>query len=593
MKNFFKFLFASMLGFILAIVIVVLIFAGIIAATVSSFTKQTDVEIEEKTVLKIELDQPIPDRTSDNPFEAFNFDPYDMERIIGLNDILKTLEKAETDDNVEGVFLNLSYVASGMASLEEIRNALINFKKDSDKWIICYADYLSQKAYYLATVADEIYINPEGMLDLRGMSAQIWFYKNTLEKLGLEPQIFRHGKFKSAIEPLINEKMSEANREQTLTYTQSLWDHMVSGIANARKMNEEDLNMYADELMIDNAESAFRLKLIDGLKYKDEILAEINNKLGNDEDDDIEFMKLAKYKNVPIEIKKKELPKDKIAVVFAEGEIVMGKGDDSNIGGERLAKTIRKAREKDNVKAVVLRVNSPGGNGLASEIIWREVQLTKEVKPVVVSMGNLAASGGYYISCPADFIFAQPNTLTGSIGVFGVFLTGKEMLNEKLGITTDHVETNAHADMGNFARPMDSAEVRYLQKNVEGFYDTFIGHVAEGRQMTKAAVDSIGQGRVWSGINALEINLVDSIGGLDNAVEKAASLAGIDAYRIYEMPRSKDFMQQLLSEFSTGIRMHVLNSIPWLDARNVQKLQSISQMEDGIYARMMYDVEVQ
>ncbi|MFO7789382.1 MAG: signal peptide peptidase SppA [Bacteroidales bacterium] len=588
--SFWKIMLASMVGFILANVVIMLIFFGSIGAMVSSFSKPKTVEVKEKSVLELDLSLPIPDRTPVNPFESFNFDPYDMKKIVGLNDILRGLEHAKDDDQIEGVYLDLSVVTSGMATLTELHDAIEDFKENG-KWVIAYADMMSQKAYYMATVADELYLNPQGWMDFRGLTAQVMYYKTALDKLGVEPQIFRHGKFKSAVEPFMSDTMSEANRHQILTYTTSIWDNMLEEITDTRGISKTELDSIASKLMLSDARSAMELGFVDDLKYKDEILNIINDKTGEEPDEDINFITMGKYKETPVKLKKKHESTNEIAVIFAQGNIVMDKGDEKNIGGERYAEAVRKARQDEDVKAIVLRVNSPGGSGLASEIIWRELTLAKKDKPVVVSMGNTAASGGYYIACNADHIYAQPTTITGSIGVFGLMFSAEELLTEKIGINVEVVNTNDHADMGNIARSFDERESAYMQNMVEDFYDTFITRVAEGRDLTKSEVDEIGQGRVWTGENALEKGLVDEMGGLENAVEKAAELAELEKYRIQEYPKVKDFMDQFLSEFKFQTNLAFIKNIPGINNKTINRIKTFKELDEGVQARMPMDVE--
>lgn len=588
--SFWKIMLASMVGFILANVVIMLIFFGSIASLISSISKPEPVTIEEKSVLELDLSLPIPDRTPQNPFGAFQFDPYDIKKIVGLNDILRGLEHAKKDENIEGVYLDVSVVTSSMATLQEIHNAIEDFK-ESGKWVVAYGDLMSQKAYYIATVADEIYLNPQGWMDFRGLSAQVMYYKTVLDKIGLEPQIFRHGKFKSAVEPFMSDTMSQANKLQILTYTTSIWNTILDEISETRNISTFRLDSIANNMLISDAMTALDYGFVDDLKYKDEILTLINAKMDEEADEEINFMTMGKYKKMPVDVKKKYESDDEIAVIFAQGNIVMGNGDEKSIGGERFAKAVRKARQDDDVKAIVLRVNSPGGSGLASEIIWRELMLAKKDKPVVVSMGNLAASGGYYISCPADYIYAQPTTLTGSIGVFGLMFSAEELLTEKIGVNVEVVNTNDHADMGNLARSFDEQESAYMQDMVEDFYDVFITRVAEGRDMTKTEVDEIGQGRVWTGENALEIGLVDELGGLEKAVEKAAELAELEKYKIRECPKMKDFMEQLLSELKFQTGLNFLKSIPGVDNKTITRIETIQNMDEGVQARMPVDVE--
>jgi protease-4 len=592
MRNFWKYFFASLLGSFLSLLLIFLSIFGIFSIMISSFSTP-EFEISDNSVLKISLAEAVPDKTPDNPLEGFDFINMEANKALGLNDILKTISKAKEDEQIKGIFLDLSYVQAGMATVEEIRNKMLDFK-ESGKFIICYADVYTQKSYYLASVADEIYINPMGSFDWKGMYSQVMFFKGALDKLEIEAQIFRHGKFKSAIEPFITDQMSEANKEQTLVYTQSLWDQILIGVSETRTISIDMLNEYADSLAIRKADDALNLGFVDGLMYRDEVYAKLREEAANESDaDDFDFIvKIEKYSSVPVEKeKKKKLSENRIAVIFAEGNIVDGKGGSGKIGGDALSADIRSARLDEDVKAIVLRVNSPGGSGLASEIIWREIEEAVKVKPVVVSMGNLAASGGYYISCNANYIYSQPNTLTGSIGVFGMIPNLQGFLNNKLGITTDGVGTNAHADMGDITRPFNEFEQNAIQFMIEDFYETFIGRVADGRGMTKEEVDAIGQGRVWSGANALDIGLVDEIGGLDDAVKKAVELADIEDYRIKELPEAKDFFEMMSEDMMMSLKTYFVKIALGQESQYYETIENVKTMS-GIQARLPYEIEV-
>jgi len=539
-------MFASMLGFILSWVALFFLIIIITVSIVASTTDKT-VKVSNNSILEITLSNEIVERAGKNPIENFDFSSMKATKSLGLYDITTAIKGAAKDDKIKGIYLNLSDIQSGIASLEEIRNALVEFK-ESGKFIISYGETYSQKAYYLATVADQIYLNPEGGIDLKGLNASIMFFKGTLAKLEIEPQIIRHGKFKSAIEPYILDKMSPENREQTMRYMGSIWNDMVKKMAESRKISESEINTTADNLLLQFPDEALKLKYVDGLIYKDELLDIFKAKVEAEKIDDLKFIKLESYLNSAGAKLSVAKTKDKIAVVYAVGEITGGEGSDKSIGSERISREIRKARLDENIKAVVLRVNSPGGSALASEVILREVILTKKVKPVVVSMGDVAASGGYYIACHADVIVAQPNTITGSIGVFGMMPNLQKTLNNKLGITIDQVKTNTHADYMNLFRPMDQYEYESILRSIERIYDVFIGHVADGRGVPKEYVDSIGQGRVWSGVDAKNLKLVDEIGGLDRAIEIAAEKAGLEEYRIQFLPVQKEFFEQLMEE---------------------------------------------
>ena len=591
MKNFWKYTLATVVGSIITFLVVFGILFGVFSAVIAGFG-ESEVIVNDNSVVTINLSNDIPDKTSDNPFDNIDFANFETTTVLGLNDILKTIEKAKNDERVKGIYLNLSSVPAGMATIEEIRNKLLEFK-ESGKFIISYSSMYSQKAYYIASISDEIYMNPQGAIEWKGLATQVMFFKGALEKLGIEAQIFRHGQFKAAVEPFMKEEMSEANKLQSLTLIQSIWDDMCVNISDSRNINTENLNMYADSLFVYDAETALKYGFIDGIKYYDEVLLELESKSKVPEDENDDFLiAISKYSKAKIKDAKKNGSENKIAVIFAEGDIVDGKKSDGSIGGDWMAELIRNAREDDNIKAVVLRVNSPGGSGLASEIIWREVKLTQEVKPVVVSMGNLAASGGYYISCPAEYIFAQPNTITGSIGVFGMIPNLQKLMNEKLGITIDGVSTNHSSDFGSIMRPFTPEEGQFIQRQIEDFYDVFLTRVANGRNMEKADVDSIGQGRVWSGLNAIEIGLVDEIGGLDDAVKKAVSLANLDDnYRIWEYPEKEDFVEKLMSDMSMSVSEDLLKETLGENYKFYQLLEDVKKLH-GVQARMDYAIEI-
>ncbi len=588
MKGFFKYLLASTLGVIIAGIILLMLFFGVIGTMVASQDKT--VKVKQNTVLYIKLNKPITDRSSNNPMKNFNFTSFKPTNGLGLDAILKSIEKAKDDNNITGIYLDLTTIPTGMASLEEIRNALLDFK-ESGKFILCYADYYNHKTYYLATVADSIFLNPEGTVNFVGLSSQIMFYKDALEKLGVKPQIIRHGKFKSAVEPFMLDKMSNANRKQIETYMGSIWDNIVKGISQERKINIDLLNKYADELTIRNAKAALETKFVDGLKYKDEIFAELRNKTHREANEDIESISLAKYIKVPKKQKTNTFAKDKIAVIYAMGSVVMGEGEEGNIGSDRISTAIRKARKDSSIKAIVFRVNSGGGSALASEVIWREVKLAQEVKPVIASLGDVAASGGYYIVSPADKIIASPNTITGSIGVFGMLMNSKSLFNDKLGINIEVVKTNKHSDIGSMFRKLTTEEKASIQYGVEDIYKTFITHVAEGRNMTKEAVDSIGQGRVWSGANAIKIGLIDEFGGLQKAIEIAAETAHLDNYRTVSLPELKDPFQQIIEKFQGNIEASIIQKNLGKEYIYYKELQEIKNMK-GIQAKIPYRIDI-
>lgn len=587
MKGFFKYLLASVLGVILAMILFFFISMGILSAIVSS--QDQVVKIEKNTILHLTLDQIITDRSNKNPMESFDFTSFKPTVQLGLNDILENIKKAKVDENISGIYLDLTVIPTGIATIEEIRNALLDFKA-SGKFIISYADTYTQPSYYLATTADKVYLNPEGILMFVGLRSEMLFFKEALEKLGIEMQIIRHGKFKSAMEPFMYTKMSDENREQIMTYMGAIWNQVLKGISETRNISVDELNRIANNLLLKNPEAALEYKFVDGLKYKDELLEELRERTGQKDISKIKSIDLGKYSNVPKK-DRKALEKEKIAIVYASGNVIMGEGAEGTIGSDRISKAIREARKDSSVKAIVFRVNSGGGSALASEVIWREIKLAQEVKPVIASLGDVAASGGYYIVCPAQTIVASPNTITGSIGVFGALPNGKELMNKKLGIHVDVAKTNTYADMGSFFRPLTAQEKDAIQFEIEEIYSTFITHVAEGRGMTKEKVDEIGQGRVWSGTNAMEIGLIDEFGGLDKAIELAAKAANLEKYRLVELPKLKDPFEQILEDLKGNAKVSILKNELGDEYKYYEALQNIKSMR-GVQARMPFEIEI-
>lgn len=550
MKQFFKFMFASFVGTLLTLLLLLFIMVGTISALVSMADNE-QVNLKEKTILVAKFDKPILDRSPKNPFENFDFANFKTVQMLGLDDILKNIEKAESDPNIEGIYLDLSEISAGMATIQEVRQKLIQFKA-SEKFIVAYSEGYSQGSYYLASVADEIYLNPEGMVMFKGLMSQMAFLKGTLEKLEVEAQIIRgpDNKFKSAVEPLMYDKMSEANREQMETLLNSAWGEMLTGISQSRGIDVLELNRIADQLVLENAESALENRFVDKLVYKDEMLTILREKLGTAEDDKIQSVSLTKYTSAKVG-EEKTLSRNKLAIIYAIGEISGGEGSETAIGSEGISRAIRKAREDDKVKAIVMRVNSPGGSALASETIRREVELAKAAKPFIVSMGDVAASGGYWISTNADYIFADPNTITGSIGVFGVIPYVGKMFENKLGVTFDKAMTNDNSDFIDVMNPLSDFQRKKIQDGVVEIYNDFTKLVANTRNLRQTYVDSIGQGRVWTGKDALEIGLVDGLGGIEDAIQMAADKASLgDDYRLFGLPEQKDAFQQIIEEMT-------------------------------------------
>jgi protease-4 len=593
--KFYKIVLGAFIGTLIALVINFFIKVGVVSSMISNLSKSEteSATLKPNSVLYMKFDYDIPDRTTDNPFNSLDFTSMETKESTGLNDILRNIEHAKTDPNIKGIYMELSSIPTSTATLQEIRNKLLEFK-ESGKFIVTYGEGYSQSAYYLASIADKIYLNPEGALDLHGMASQIMFYKHLFEKLDIEMQIVRgpNNRFKSAVEPYFLDKMSEANREQMDKLLGTIWGQILASISQSRNISVEQLNQIADNLeTIFNAQKALEYGLVDDLYFKDQILEELKGLTGSNKS--INAITNDKYAKT---YKDKSSSKNEVAVIYASGQIFDGKGNEEQaIYSENLSKTIRKAREDENVKAVVLRVNSPGGSALASAVIGRELDLTKEVKPVVVSMGNYAASGGYWISANADYIFADPTTLTGSIGVFGTFPNMQGFLNDKVGLTFDVAKTNKNADFGSVTQPLTEFQYGKLQEMVVKTYDDFTKRVANGRGLTQTYVDSIGQGRVWAGADAIGIGLVDKLGDMEDAIAYAAEKANLaNDFKVTEWPKQKDFFTRIMESMN--------GSNDKLDAALKQKLgvyynyyQSLENLQKntGIQARMPFDMVIE
>jgi len=573
MKNFLK----STLSRLLSIVMLFILFLIMVAIFLP---KPEEVVVKENSILKIRFEKMILDRTSDNTFPKLEGFSISVSDNIELKDVLDNIKKAKNDDKISAIYLNFSGIQAGFSQVEEIRNKLIEFK-ESGKAIYSYSEGYSQMAYYLSSVSDEIFLNPEGIIEINGLSAGVIFYKGLMDKLGYEAEIIRHGKFKSAVEPYMYTEMSAENREQLEKLLNSITKNMIEGISKQRGITTGDINKIINKLQLNSAISCKNLKFADKIMYEDEVLSFLEDKSDH-------FISFDKY--MKVNSKKNKISENKIAIIYATGGINTGKGSYNSIGSETTVKAIRKAGKDENVKAIVLRVNSPGGSALASEIIWREINLAKQKKPIVVSMGDYAASGGYYIACNADKIFANNSTITGSIGVFGVLMNNKKFLNEKLGIYVDTVNTHKYSDLGRGYRSLTPYERDVIQQSVENIYETFISHVAEGRGMTKQEVDEIGQGRVWSGIDALEIGLIDEIGGLEDAIVNAAILAEIEDYRIITLPKKTDELKELMKGFSVEHKI-VLPKFLNISEETINQLNFLNS-KDKIQARVPFIMEL-
>lgn len=588
MKEFFKYLLASILGVFISffiIAVAVFIFLGLIIASFQS----TDVkEASANSVMEITLDYQIPERTEYTPFSNFSVIPVGIRERVGLDDIISSIRKAKNDSNIRGIYLDLNnFVAGGISVVEAIRTELNNFK-ESGKFIIAYGNSISQSAYFLASVADKVFVSPEGDLDFRGLNLELTFLKNTLDKLDIEAQIFRHGTYKGAIEPLQNEKMSEPNREQLTSLLNSAYDHMIGEIALSRNLSPSSVDSIADFALVNTPEDALRFQLVDSVLYYDQVIEILKKHSGIKREKNLNRITLQSY----TQVKSSSGPSSqRIAVIYAIGDITRADGDQNTIGIKNISNAIKRAREDDKVKAVVMRVNSPGGDALTSDLIWREVEITREKKPFVVSMGNVAASGGYYISCAADKIFAEPATITGSIGVFGVYPNLQKFFKDKLGITFDGVRTGKYSDMGTVTRPLSPEEKNMVQQQIERIYKTFVTKVSKGRELTFEQVDSVGQGRVWTGLQAKELKLVDEIGGLDDAINEAAKMAKLNNYRIVEYPGIKTIFETVFDDFLQDSQNTYLK---WKLGESYRYYELIDKIkwESGIQAKLPYDVSL-
>ncbi|PLX10187.1 MAG: signal peptide peptidase SppA [Marinilabiliales bacterium] len=586
MKQFFKFMFASFTGTLLTILVIFLIFAGLISSIVA-MSENEKVTVQPNSVLQLNWTTPIVDRASDNPFDGFDFATMESKKPAGLNEILKTIEKAKNDSNIDGIFIDMESIPAGIATVEEIRDKLIEFKAEG-KFILAYGNSYSQSGYYFASVADEIYLNPKGMVLFKGLNAELMFFKNMLEKLDIEMQVLRgpDNKYKSAVEPLIKDKMSESNREQYSTLLNSIWGKILIELNESRGLSIEDLNSIADNLEVTNAEKAMELNFVDGIVYRDEIENKLKELTGKSEDEKLAWITYSKYTKASVG--KTNISRDRVAVIYASGDIKQGSSAQNSMGSKTIAKAIKKARTNDNVKAIVMRVNSPVGDALASDVIRREVALAKEAKPFIVSMGDLAASGGYWISTSADYIFAQPTTITGSIGVFGVIPNFQGLMTNKLGITFDQVSTNENSNYISVTSQMSDFQKEKLNAQIIDIYDDFIDLVSTTRGLKPEYVDSIAKGRVWSGTDALSIGLIDEIGGLEDAIAYAAEKADLGSdFRLKDYPERGDVFKELVSQITGEAKANIVADELGDYKIYYDQINTLKNMK-GVQARLPY-----
>ncbi|MEN8123536.1 MAG: signal peptide peptidase SppA [Bacteroidota bacterium] len=584
--TFLRELLAVILGIFISVFVMFLVFAAIGAA----FSKEEDITVKNNSILTLKLDKTIKDYApkSDDPFDVI-FGLSDDK--MGLNKMIIAIENAKFDDNIKGISIEALQIDAGFAQLQSLRDKLVEFK-ETGKFIASFADFYDQKNYYLSSSADSIFVNPVGGVDFRGLGGEILYYKDFQDKFGIKMEVIRHGKYKSAVEPFLSNEMSAENREQSQSFLKSIWSEVIEDIGYSRNKTNDELNHIADELLSRNTDLAIDNDMISGELYKDEYINILKELVGIEKDKKLKLITLEDYiKSGGGKVK--STAKDRVAVIYAQGEIKYGKGDEKYIGQDLIISALKKARENKSVKAIVLRVNSPGGSGLASDIIWRELELTKKEKPLVVSMGNLAASGGYYIACNADKIYAEPTTITGSIGVFGA-IPNISVLSDRIGINAEQVGTNKQSNGYSAFEPITPEFYNVTKESIEDFYKTFVNKVAEGRNMTFAQVDSIAQGRVWTGKQAKENGLIDELGSLEDAVNAAAGLANLDNYRVRNYPNYKkdfkDFRSQVpflninkeaLFEQELGIENY----------RVYKQIREISQLK-GIQARLPFTIEI-
>lgn len=587
MKSFLKYTLATITGIIIAGLL--FFFVSLASFSLMIASAEKPVTIGSNSVLVLNTGLTIPERGTSDPWSSFDPIDFTFKPSPGINDIISNLEKAADDEKIKGVLIENGLMINGWGKAEEIRNALLKFK-ESGKFIISYTNYLlTQESYYISSVADKIYVNPNAMMEFKGLVSEIIFYKNALEKLGVNVQVIRHGKYKGAVEKYMLDGLSEANREQINDYLSGIWEYVLSQISESRGISVEKLNQIADDLIALDNIKALEEGLIDELKYKDELIQELKILTDTEGDKNPERVTMAKYRKVVVNDKEKA--EARIAVIYAEGTINMGKGASRMIGGDGFSSMLRKIRESKDYDAVVLRISSPGGNAMASDNMWREIKLTADSIPVVVSMSNYAASGGYYISVPATKIFAHPTTLTGSIGVFGLYPEVSELMENKLGITTDVVKTNENSDLLSVFRGLNSHEEMLYQQHIDRTYDKFINRVSNGRGIEKEIVDELGQGHVYCGNDALALDLVDYIGGLPEAIEEAARLASLENYEIKEYPEIEDPYTKLLKSLSGDIKSKLIRKelgelVKYYD--DINELRSLT----GVQARLPYFIEI-
>lgn len=589
--NFFKTFLASCLGSLVALIALVFILTMLMVGAVAGLVGGADeqVIVSDKSVLHLNLDVQVTEQQAENPFAGLPF-PGAEPSTVGLLPLKQAIENAKTDSKIEGIFLNVSYPMTGFATLEEIRQSILDFRK-SGKWVVAYADAMSEGAYYVASAADKVYLNPEGDVEFNGLAVEVTFFKKMFDKLEIKPEIFRVGQFKSAVEPFMLEKMSPENKLQLTEMINSIYDHVLMRVSDARGMEKAKLKEISDKMLVRNARLSVEHGLVDSLLYYDQVLDELRGRLDLKDNAKVKFIKYNKYRKSYTE--STAVAANEVAVIVADGTIMMGTGDQGVIGGEAFASEIRRARENDKVKAIVIRINSPGGSFVASDIMWREVNLAAQKKPVIASMGDYAASGGYYLAMACDTIVAQPHTITGSIGIFSVLFDASGLLNNKLGITFDDVKTGEYGDMVTISRPLTDAEKNVWQTRTEEIYETFTRKASEGRNMTQDEIKQVASGRVWTGTQAKERKLVDVLGNYNDAIEIAAKAAGIgNDYKVRLYPRQKPFFEEFMEGIEENSRVSAIKEELGSNYIYYQYWQEVKTL-NGVQARMPFDLNIQ
>ncbi len=580
--SFLKSFFASCLGTVVALGVLILV--GILI--LSLVASEKEVVITDNSVLHLRLESPITEQEVEDPLsELF---PGAGNQSIGLIQLKQAIETAKTDNKIKGIYLNIKYLQAGISTVDEIRESLLDFRS-SGKWIVAYSDVYTEGAYYLASAADKVYLNPEGQIEFNGLATEVIFFKRMFDKLEIKPQVFRVGDFKSAVEPFLRDNLSDENKLQLNSMLNSIYGEMLNKISESRKISKANLKEISDDMMVQNAKQALKYGLVDSLYYDDQLKDELRERLKVDKDKDISFVKYSKYRK---SVKAYKSSKNEVAVIVADGTILPGEADQGIVGSATICEEIRKARTNDKVKAIVLRINSPGGAFQAGDQMWREVVLATQEKPVIASMSDYAASGGYYLAMACDTIVAQPTTITGSIGVFSVLFDLSQFMGNKLGITSEEVKTGKIGELITVTRSLTEVEKDIWQKQTNEIYEIFTAKAASGRHMSQEDIKKIASGRVWTGSQAKDNGLVDVLGGLDDAIKLAAQKGGVASdYKLRYYPKQKNFLEKLMGDFEQNNKAKTLQTelgeyYPWY-----QRWQKVKQYQ-GVQARMPFEFEI-